>query len=1260
MRNRWKIKGTFRTIAPLHVGSGGITHRTNLLDKENKQCDVSEVVVDYKDRPCIPGSTIKGVLRAWGEKFLAQEKDLQALERIFGKTDITSDKASAGWAIFQTAFARKPSDLTPFENHVPYWCKSRLTGVMSHVCINRDTGAPQHNKLFYEEFVPEGIVFDVEIDISRLEEGDVSLLLGILQKGSQHETHPWQLGASGANGWGRIEWALKQLQTLRPSLQFQDQKVGFDFCDENTTLDDPSFEKLEFQQLPCITLGFRMKCAEAFLVNDNSRAIKEVTDSNSRSESASVLPLRKVDGSAWLPTSSFRGALRSRAEFILSSLDASATGDPNQAAGDGPIERLFGATSTSARISVNRIQEVVSESTRELAPTRRQDFVAIDRFSGGAAAHAKFDSLYVDKPAFDCQFVINTSGLQPQDLALLRRAMEDVFQGEVLIGWGRSKGYGRFSLEGDLSCKKNEDPIEIPDSLFSKELSNDASTWISTQLSALRNEGAVAKPVGLNIGVLKGIQTRAGYVYHLKFIPEGVRDDLTLSEGEIPKEFQGPVTTQIEFDWKNETVVNIRRYEKDTEGQAVAKNDLVQEPVADRKLPAVPVKPGQFANPYYFLRLEKRHDFEGDLGDKKYASLRRYDPNLYSGKLCVRMTAKTPLIICDQPVNADLDHKTYPLRKDESGLPNIAASSVRGMIRAAYEGVTNSRFGVFPFDEMSELDKQANFRRFGYRMMPKEGLGLVPIRIDLATDAAELLMGTNENLPKLKQGNWDVGGEMYAAWVPQFERNQGRDPNGVTLEEQQLKHGDQAFCWLEKMRRTERPEFDFWRVRRAASNEADLGGRPEPSSKTSKYSSLEEFKVAKGYFVISNQNIKNKHDERFFFSKVNTEIPHLPPDVLRNYFQLLADCRNIHASEFQARTTERPRPTEYLDADTPAMSRHSYADPPTREILCYASVGENFEVEALYPVIIARKLFDCSPLDCLPDSLRPASSASFLSPADRLFGWVDQTKGAAEAEISAIRSHVQFSSVACLTDAGSAIERKNITLAILGQPKPQQGKFYLGDESGHRHEVGKTNAAAGYTEQNRIRGPKIYPHHALGVNEINEGAAESSQNRTITETVRPGTEFEFEIAYTNASALELGALLWILSLPRDHFLKLGLGKPLGYGSVDVQLDNSCSVVAKGDAWIQALANWGQIPESKDLVPLVNEFKHAIDLVNPDLRPAFLRSATGFGDLPIHYPRLPTQGPADGKHFEWFVKNEKGQKHSLPELCDADVSLPQSP
>ena len=473
-----------------------------------------------------------------------------------------------------------------------------------------------------------------------------------------------------------------------------------------------------------------------------------------------------------------------------------------------------------------------------MAPARRQDFVAIDRFSGGAAAQAKFDSLYVDKPAFDCQFVINTSGLEPQDLALLRRALEDVLQGEVLIGWGKSKGYGCFLLEGGLRHEINGGRNEIPDSLFSEELSSDASEWISTQLGTLRNVDAVANSPDLNIGSLKGVQTRSGYIYQLTFMPEGVRDDLTLPESQIPEEFRGPVPTQIEFDWKNETVVNLRRYNEEPAGQVVEPTDLVQEPITDRNLLPVPVNPDQFANPYYFLRLEKRDDFESDLRDKKYASLRRYDPELYSGKLCVQMKAKTPLIICDQPENAEADHKTYPLRKDKSGLPSIAASSVRGMIRGAYEGVTNSRFGVFPFKDVPELDKQANFRRLGYRMMAKEGLGLVPVRVDLANATAKLLMGTNGTLPRLNRGNWDVGGEMYAAWVPQYERDIGLDANGVTLEGARLQHGDEAFCWLEKMRRTRTPEFSFWRVRRAARKEADLGDQPEPSGPTNNYSSI--------------------------------------------------------------------------------------------------------------------------------------------------------------------------------------------------------------------------------------------------------------------------------------------------------------------------------------------------------------------------------------------------------------------------------------
>ena len=37
-----------------------------------------------------------------------------------------------------------------------------------------------------------------------------------------------------------------------------------------------------------------------------------------------------------------------------------------------------------------------------------------------------------------------------------------------------------------------------------------------------------------------------------------------------------------------------------------------------------------------------------------------------------------------------------------------------------------------------------------------------------------------------------------------------------------------------------------------------------------------------------------------------------------------------------------------------------------------------------------KKTYPCSPAECLPDSLHPAKTIEQLSPADRLFGWVEQ------------------------------------------------------------------------------------------------------------------------------------------------------------------------------------------------------------------------------------------------------------------------------
>lgn len=43
--------------------------------------------------------------------------------------------------------------------------------------------------------------------------------------------------------------------------------------------------------------------------------------------------------------------------------------------------------------------------------------------------------------------------------------------------------------------------------------------------------------------------------------------------------------------------------------------------------------------------------------------------------------------------------------------------------------------------------------------------------------------------------------------------------------------------------------------------------------------------------------------------------------------------------------------------------------------------------------------------------------------------------------------------------------------------------------------------------------------------------------------------------FLNLSAVELGALAWLLSLPKEHFFRFGGGKPLGFGSVRLDLES---------------------------------------------------------------------------------------------------------
>jgi hypothetical protein len=172
--------------------------------------------------------------------------------------------------------------------------------------------------------------------------------------------------------------------------------------------------------------------------------------------------------------------------------------------------------------------------------------------------------------------------------------------------------------------------------------------------------------------------------------------------------------------------------------------------------------------------------------------------------------------------------------------------------------------------------------------------------------------------------------------------------------------------------------------------------------------------------------------------------------------------------------------------------------------------------------------------------------------------------------------------------------------------------------------------------------------------------------------VKPDTVFTFDMHVTNISKVELGALLWLLTLPENHFHRLGGGKPLGFGSVRLEIAPQGTLIHDGNGWKQAYSTLEGVTRSEaDRAVLIEEFKKAVrtsyapqaSFENVPFIAAWLRMATGHPapqgsdrPLPTHYPRVTVHPGPVGDNFRWFTANERGQRVSLPDLA-TDGGLP---
>lgn len=695
-----------------------------------------------------------------------------------------------------------------------------------------------------------------------------------------------------------------------------------------------------------------------------------------------------------------------------------------------------------------------------------------------------------------------------------------------------------------------------------------------------------------------------------------------------------------------------------------------------------------FYNPYNFIPAfprDAKATAEG-LRTGRPAGHDRWHRQLWSGRIAVTITTITPLLLAAASEHGEgPDHRTIavPTVAGDDGVDRVdlAPTQLKGMLRAAFEAVTNSRFGVVSAKHHQPL---------GYRSDAASGSGLRPVIVEQLDGRPRVTI-----LGDLKPGTGPapVPAAVLAGWLHPAD---GSRPRDALLEHLHHRQHVEAMLVADTITTPKGQQLSRWRVTDAVPAGAILPDRAPDARPWAR---------VQGHLHLTGPTIAGKRWERLFVTTLLAGSPGVMLDehrrlsvsesqeLLGRLRQLITHQRAIHTDAGGDGIWQREHPAgthrmpwEYLghEPGSTAWSRHLYditnpdrppgapapgwtgpdaspgPVPPPAVYTCWAET----KADRLRPVMVSRLLYDRSPVDLLHESLRPARTLDDLSPADRVFGWVAPRNSRRDAR-RAHRGQVRVVKVSAPAVDGAVTTHPEGSkiLPALSSPKPSQGRFYLGWEGRNGPEGLKGTRATFFGPKQTLRGRKVYLYRRgergdqVTPSGVRYDDEPTTQNSTLRSWVNAGAEFGFELVVDNLTDLELGALLWLLDPerlgqdgnPGRH--RLGMGKPYGFGVVELSLATEGTVLGRGDQIAQRLSTLDATPtDDPAWTGLAERFEQAVSGSLAPVLCAVRVAAAGVGARKqIQYPR--NRREDDG--YTWFVDEEraagKGQAQALPLL-----------
>lgn len=665
-----------------------------------------------------------------------------------------------------------------------------------------------------------------------------------------------------------------------------------------------------------------------------------------------------------------------------------------------------------------------------------------------------------------------------------------------------------------------------------------------------------------------------------------------------------------------------------------------------------------FFNPYNFVRPLPKPD-NGDL------LLARTQPPTHdrwiglSGSLTCEIETQTPLFVSSSEGVEGENHKSYEIFKINDK-PTIPATTMRGAIRTIFAAVTNSCFATFGDERFETRSAQ----------LPK---GLVPVRVvEISKKGAKLerldcSKGYKQQVkPHKKHDGRPIPLMNTASIVAYDQRVLYKDPETDVLTTfnrantdipANLRDGDRVAA-LVKEKPINNGVYQHLIIQEIV-----------PVSNAIALQETKETRKIYGYIHITGPNIERKRHEHIFFrwDDQDAQVPtwkDIPQHARLTVSEKTVQEFDKHLSEGWERhkrqigqLDKKSKPWPVTTDDLPHPSYYLEGKRKLRKgDLLYYIPNSQIDIPLLRPVLISRQPYRFSLGDLLNNNshLNKCEKIESLCPTCRMFGWVGEKREEQNDQVAYAGrlsfSHAYFDH--------SDLELVPRELAILSTPKPTTYLFYLAQPSGQ--------PAMKYTDYNsgnaRIRGRKVYRHYGKS---FSWGEAtrniQSDQNRTIRQTIASNKTTTFTINFENLADVELGALLWTLELEPGMYHRLGLGKPLGLGSVSFSV-KAIEFLEPQTRYL-SLNNSGMIENLSGKKDYVRLFKRKMteiygskfDVLDNIIDMKVLLSEP---KLPhIHYPRSTQLAKDSDENFTWFLgAKERGMALSLASEDDGLLLL----